>query len=197
MNDCSRLSIIEAIDGMKRSKPYSSSLDGTGISFDCSKYLASIKSIASAIADVKSEEGALVGVYCLDVDTGGSDDLGLPEDLLIVDDRLKEGTLIGALSSGIDTSDSADINVVRRLSTVRSVVINARHANLATRLLDSQIWHGLHPVTSKHHRSKSGPSIKWLSRPWVHRVLLVIMLCKEEEHCEYPITKNNSDETKI
>ena len=64
------------------------------------------------------------------------------------------------------------------LLTVGSVVINAYCANWAIRLLDLQIWHGLHPVISEHNQLKSDPSIKWLSRPWVHRVLLAIMSCK-------------------
>lgn len=137
-----------------------------------------------------------MGVYCLDVDAGASDDLCLPEDLLTASGKLK-GASIGACCFDIDTSDSADINLEGCLSTVGSVVINARCANWAIGLLGSQIWHGLHPVTSEHRRSKSGPSIKRLSRPRVHRVLLAIMSYKGETHCGYPVRKNNGDETKI
>ena len=144
---------------------------------------------------MKSDEGALVGIYCLDIDAGVSDDVCLPEDLLTAGGRSTEGASIVALSCGIDASDSADINLVVRLSTEGSVVINARCANWATGLLGSQIWHGLHPGTSEHCRSKSGPSIIRLSRPRVHRVLLAIMSYKGEEHCGYPVRKNN--ETKI
>jgi hypothetical protein len=62
---------------------------------------------------MKSEEGALVNVYCLDVDTGASDDLYLLEDLLTAGGKLKEEASIGTCCFDIDTSNNADINLER------------------------------------------------------------------------------------